>query len=324
VTTVFWESVSGKLAERLAAQIAAPAAGFWAGGLGAWILAKGWHGSGERLVHWFGGLSGAEQVIVATGALLVFVVSAAVVDRLAPTALRLLEGYWPHGLGWLRRTLTEARWRRLSSAEAKLRRLEAKRRHEGLTASDMIEFARLDRQLRRVPSSPELRMPTRLGDILRSGEAWPREKYGLDAVVCWPRLWLLLPEQARTNLIEARQELDRSVVVGIWGALLIVWTPLTWWALPAAVVVTAAAYQRSLGPAAVFADLIEAAFDVFRDSLYARTGMPPPAGPTDERRAGELLTAYLWRGETGQSTLAGPDVLSPETDRGAARPAEQA
>jgi len=309
---VFWESISGKIADRLTMQIAAPAVGFWVSGLLAWIVAVGWSGSGERLLHWFGGLSGAEQVIVAAGVLLGFVVSASVVDQLAPTVLRLLEGYWPRGLGWLRRSLTDARSRRFNSAQAKLGRLETKRRKEGLTATDTFEFARLDRQLRRMPSAPDLLMPTRLGNILRAGEAWPRDKYGLDAVVCWPRLWLILPQQARTDLAEARGALNRSVVVGIWGALLIVWIPLTWWALPVAVIVATAAYQRSLGAAAVFADLVEAAFDDFRESLYRQVGTPH-SDRTEEPRRGELLTTYLWRGEVSN----GPEIVTDARTPGA-------
>lgn len=307
MTAVFWDSISGKIADRLTAQIAAPAAVFWVSGFIAWIIAAGWHGSGERLLGWLGGLTGPEQVIIAAGVLLGLVLSASVADQLAPAVLRLLEGYWPPGLGWLRRFLTEARSSRIDSAQARLGRLEAKRRKEGLTASEPFAFTRLDGRLRRIPSTPDLLMPTRLGNILRSGEAWPRDKYGLDAVVCWPRLWPVLPDQARTDVAEARQELNRSVTVQIWSALLVVWTPLTWWALLVAVVASIAAYQRSLRAAAVFANVVEATFDVYRSSLYTQTGMPVPVDRASERRAGELLTAFFWRGETGQDA-EGPDA----------------
>jgi hypothetical protein len=293
---VFWESVSGKLADRLTAELFAPATLFWAAGFGAWIVGGGWDDSGGRLARWFGGLSGVEQVLVAAGALGALVASAAVGEYLARTVLRLLEGYWPPGFHRLRDAATAARSRRIMRAEQDLAKLESARRERGLTAGETLEFARLDARLRRVPASPGLRMPSRFGDVLRSGETWPREKYGLDAVVCWPRLWLVLPEQARTDLANARGELDHSVAIAMWGALIVGWTPLTLWALPAAAVVASFAYLRSIRAAEVFADLVEAAFDVFRDSLYTHVGRPVPARE-DERREGESLTAYLWRGE---------------------------
>jgi hypothetical protein len=303
---VFWESVSGKLAERLTAELVAPATLFWAAGLGAWILDRGWNDSADRLVRWFEGLSGVEQVLVAAGALGALIASAAVGEYLARTVLRLLEGYWPRGLGWLRDAATAARSRRIARAETTLAELEATRRRSGLDPGEALEFARLDAKLRRVPAAPDLRMPTRLGDILRSGETWPRLKYGLDAVVCWPRLWLVLPEQARTDLAQARRELDHSVAIAMWGAMILVWTPLTLWALLAAAVLASFAYLRSLSAAEVFADLVEAAFDVFRDSLYTHVGVAFPAAGEDERRAGESLTAYLWRGDLAAGSAERP------------------
>jgi hypothetical protein len=85
-------------------------------------------------------------------------------------------------------------------------------------------------------------MPTRLGDILRAAEARPTNKYGLDTIVCWYALWLLLPAETETELVQARAALDKAAGTWLWGALFLVWTPWTWWAVPIAVVVPALAY----------------------------------------------------------------------------------
>ena len=54
--------------------------------------------------------------------------------------------------------------------------------------------------------------PTYLGNALRAGESAVYYKYGLDVVVCWPRLWLLLPSSTQEELNKSRQKLDSSFI----------------------------------------------------------------------------------------------------------------
>lgn len=49
-----------------------------------------------------------------------------------------------------------------------------------LSPKEGQEYIRLDRRLMRIPNSPALRMPTRLGNTLRAAELRPRDKYGLE------------------------------------------------------------------------------------------------------------------------------------------------
>ncbi|WP_312630268.1 MULTISPECIES: hypothetical protein [unclassified Pseudofrankia] len=48
--------------------------------------------------------------------------------------------------------------------------------------------------------------------------------------------------------------------------------------------------------AQVFGDLIEAAYDTHRTTLYTQLRWPPPASPHQEHEHGRKLTAYLWPG----------------------------
>lgn len=295
--TKFFETLGGKLAERSSAALFAPTVLFWAGGLTAWVIDEGsWGASGQRILDWFDALSGAEQMLLAIGALLVLAASGVVVDQVTLPVLRALEGYWPPGLGWLRQWLTAFQSWRLNPAEAKLQHLEARRRDAGLSASEHAEFTSLDIFLRRAPAEPAARMPTRLGNVLRAGETWPRDKYGLDASICWPRLWLALSEDVKGELAEERRHLDRAVVVFIWGGLLLVWVFLTWWALLAAGAVCAFAYWWAVRRAEAFADLVEATFDLYRGKLYDALRLPKPGKPSEEPASGKAVTAFLWRG----------------------------
>ena len=53
---------------------------------------------------------------------------------------------------------------------------------------------------------------------------------------------MLLPAEAKTELVQARSALDNAARTWLWGALFVVWTPWTWLALPIAIVVPAVAY----------------------------------------------------------------------------------
>jgi hypothetical protein len=67
-------------------------------------------------------------------------------------------------------------------------------------------------------------MPTRLGNLLRAAERKPLEKYGLDAIICWSRLWMLLPDAVKKDLQESRADLNNAARVWLWSLLFCGWT----------------------------------------------------------------------------------------------------
>jgi len=67
-------------------------------------------------------------------------------------------------------------------------------------------------------------MPTRLGNLLRAAERKPLEKYGLDAILCWSRLWMLLPDAVKKDLQESRADLNNAARVWLWSLLFCGWT----------------------------------------------------------------------------------------------------
>ena len=274
------------------------------------------------------------QIVLVVGALLLLVASALIAERLTLPVLKILEGYWTRPQ-WLRGLLVGyRRWRRRRWAKV-VSELQPKEGRGDLTqeelneltelaAADVLDpgelereaalqerrerfgaadFARLARglaYLRWSPREDHFGMPTRLGDALRAAELRPADKYGLDAVVCWYRLWVLLPPELRTEISETRLELDRGVRIWLWGALFVVWAPWLWWvAVPIAIVVPTLAYSFSmLNAAALFGDLTETAFDLHRMELYDALHLPRPSSPANEREHGARLTGILWHGET--------------------------
>jgi hypothetical protein len=300
--TSFWEGLGSKLAEQWAARILTPAFVFWIGGLTAWVWgnlgddihANGWAAALQAHTTKLQTLPIALQVALVVVILLGLVASAAIAERLTLPLLRILEGYWPPRLGG---PLQRHNFTRRQAAYRRAGDLAGKRDDVGLTPGENAELATLERRLRRMPATLALTMPTRLGNLLRAAEARPRQRYGLDTVVSWPYLWLLLDKDTKAELIQARSGLNGAARVWLWGALFAAWTVWAWWALPVAVAVCASIYYASmLSAAEVYGDLVEATFALHRTALYAALRWPPPASPDKEIPHGETVTTYLWRG----------------------------
>jgi hypothetical protein len=294
----FWDAIAGKLADRWAA-IAAPAVVFWAGGVLAWAFAgTGWSRL-SKITDWLNDQKAAAQVTSVLGALVVVAASAIVVQRLTTPLLRLLEGYWPRQLHrlteWRRNHVLE---RRQADDEA-WQQLQRDTDQRQPTAAQRVELARLEDRRHHRPVRDDEVLPTRIGNVLRAAETRPGHRYGLGAVIVWPRLWLVLPDQARQELTSARTSLDASVAAVIWAVGFLGFIPWAWWAAPAAIVIAAAAILWWVpARAEVFADLVEATFDLYRTALYQQLRWPLPDTPADEPDTGGALTQYLDRGST--------------------------
>jgi hypothetical protein len=295
----FWEGLGNQLGQRWTALL--PAVIFWAGGLTAWIWGDGGAYRLDQLEKELATLSGIVQVVLALSAVLLVVASSAIAQAVTLPVLRVLEGYWPSWLAPLRRLFIKRQTRAAETAERRFSELSAKVDKDTAPPGERSEHVALDLRLRRMPterdpSNPQRRMPTRLGNTLRAAETWPLDKYGLDPVKCWPRLWLLLPESVQGELMDVRGGLDAIGAVVLWSILFIAWTAWAWWAAPIGVLIALAAYRQTVRVAEVYSDLVESTFDLYRFKLYESTHWPLPRNPAEEHDVGAALTAYLWRG----------------------------
>jgi hypothetical protein len=315
VLTTFFSAIGGKLSDRLAA-ISAPALIFWLGGLLAWSCAHGGSHALARPATWLSRQATFAQVVIVAVILVGIAASALLVSLLTTPALRLLEGYWPGWASPLRRRLTERvilraaeadeQWQQVAGqlfeadaepdAEADLDKAASAKR-VALRAELLATYGRLERARERRPSRPDLYLPTKIGNILRAAETRPRDKYGLDSVAVWPRLWLVLPDSTRQEIGGARTALDSAVAASVWGVLFLVFIPWTIVALPIGLAVCAAAVLVWIPVrAGVFGQLVVAAFDVHRTQLYQQLRWPLPVTPYDEKLRGQEVSSYLQKG----------------------------
>jgi hypothetical protein len=293
----FLEGVSSKLADRAVIALFSPAFVFLAVGVGAWVYAHGGGAGWHQLQLRFQRAGAATLIVLVVATLLLLLACGVIVQRLTLPALRLLEGYWPRWLGRLKARRVKRHQDRYRIDDEEFQGL-ADRREEGcLGPEDNDRYVILEERLARFPSDPSRMLPTRLGNVLRSAEGRPGEKYGLDAPKVWTQLVLVLPAPTKAELEGARAQLDQAVAALIWSVLVACWTIWAWWALPLAILSSGAVYRWwLLEGAAGYGQVIEAAFDVNRFLLYAALHLPLPANPKQELTAGKQLTKYLARG----------------------------
>ncbi|MFJ3772876.1 hypothetical protein ACIPX0_14390 [Streptomyces sp. NPDC090075] len=291
----FWESLGSKLGEKWLA-VALPALLFWVLGGVAYSHSHGTSWIRDRS-GWLRGQPVVVQVLALAAGFVVIGASGQIVERVTFPVLRGLQGYWWPWLGPLRRFLTDRRAGRLRSLEQRYAELAPLIENRAADTEQEREYQRLDAELRRNPPRAAQHMPTRLGMCLRAAESEARDKYGLDVVKCWPHLWAVLPEQSRSDLAAAHTGLRRSAECVVWTVLALVWAYWMPWLLAVLLPLTWIVHRFWVIPHAVaYGDLFRASVDLHRRALYTSLSWPLPPTPAAERKSGEELTEYLWRG----------------------------
>lgn len=262
---------------------------FWIGGVLAWWWQS--HLSVSQVYQWVFSPDHFHPVptLVTIFLLLMLMTTfASLVREFDLLVLRLLEGYyWPK---YFQRRFVQRQQKRLEHFRAESQALLLK---PSLTPEETARLAELQQLL---GNTPETLLPTRLGNLLRSYEERPRRKYGLEAFICWPHLWLVMPDHARQEVAKARSRLDTLARLWSWGGLFLIWTVWTYWAVPVSLLVISFAYWRMLDAAAVYGHFIEVSFDLYRSALYKQLEFTFPNTRAKDQESGEALTEYLWRG----------------------------
>lgn len=209
--------------------------------------------------------------------------------------LRFWEGYWPRLLWKLRQRFTGSLNRKIAAWETEWGQLADGLEQNSLDSQQYERYIRLDAELEDFPLDLNQRLPTRVGNTLRAAEEYPGRCYRLEVSTTWPRLWLSLPESTQKEQTEARQALNWSAQLMLWGLLSILWVFLARWAFIPGLVVAVAGYQRMRSTADAYGQLLRSAYDLHRFALYEGLRWPPPSDPLIEKEIGVALTLYLKR-----------------------------
>lgn len=278
---------------------------FWSGITSLAVTGTGW----GRAAGWWLRQPG-EFKIVLTGLALAWITFCAyLLAALLPSLVKMAEGYWPRWWPWA--------WL------ARCRREAHVTRHTTMQ-QDPAELARLYLDY---PLRESRVMPTRLGNILRSAEDHALDRYKINSVIVWPRLYMLLPDRFVAAIAAARTPLDLMTALAalatlfaasgaIVSAFLLPWyAPLS--CLAAGLLITWMSYLGAVQAAYPYAQLIRAAFDVHRGLLLDEMQWTRPSSYAAEQRQWEQIS-HLWYQGAPEGAAGAAQLGYPGTNKEAA------
>jgi hypothetical protein len=253
---------------------------------------------GEKLgptLEQIGDLTVLAQGLLALGGLAVVWLLAGIVSSQWRGIVRAFEGYplkrhWPTRLGIKCPGVT---------------------RHERRQADARTDALRQYAEYARMGERPDV-LPTRLGNILRAAERYPAERYGIDPILLWPRLYPLLPEQFRQDYGEFAETYEFSIVLSalttvctgmIAAAELLTLQPPSLFAVTVigGLLISLAFYRAGCSSARLYAEQLRTAFDVYRNELVAL--YPAVANLADDRQKFAAIQAVILFGDPAAAPL---------------------
>lgn len=227
------------------------------------------------------------------------VVVAVMLSVLNRGLVRLLEGYWPFGLGTRLNYFQRKRYDQLLEQETQL---NAER--DRYPPDDVPESIRLKRnailrtKARQFPDRPHLILPTGFGNTFRAFETYPRSVYGIDAIPGWFRLLGVVPPDYRSLIDASRATIDLWVNFCFLALLTIIefvvfhilsrYTNVTprqtlFWFPVLMLAVVVLGYRLATSAVAEWGNWVKAAFDLYLPELRKKLEFPPPANAEEQR-----------------------------------------
>ncbi|MEU0162283.1 hypothetical protein ABZ154_26525 [Streptomyces sp. NPDC006261] len=219
-----------------------------------------------------------------------------VVQALAAVTRRVWLGPWPRPFASVaaeRTARRRARWHRL---------VEERRALEAVSPATRTRERqdRIDTAAQRITrlAMAEPGRPTWMGDRIHAVESIAYHRYGLDLTYGWSRLWLVLPDTARTDLTAAHSAFAAAVATGTWAVPYLLLTAVWWPAVLVAAGIGLTGWARARAAVADLTTLTEATLDLHGRTLAAALGIGDDtegAGPLTISE-GERITDLVRKG----------------------------
>jgi hypothetical protein len=172
------------------------------------------------------------------------------------------------------------------------------------------------------PDRRAMILPTRLGNIIASFEAYPRLQYGMDGVILWPRLFAKIDPAYADAIDGTKTAFDFMLNCSVLSTLLSVsmlfyglfyglplhsWTSGLLWFVEIVVLCMLAAlcYMGSINRARAWGNTFKSAFDLYRWDLLKQLGYASaPATMEEEREMWRNISRQMLYGDSPEKTLA--------------------
>lgn len=266
---------------------------------------------------WYGMFSdGRPDTLAVVLFVLAIALATAVVQPFQIRVLRVLEGYWD---SWavtariaplfvefqrrrrrkLRRTV---RWQPPQGPDSDS--LHELVRHRQTTARFEARKRRAERRLQRYPAKEPIDprhgvthgnlmdipvLPTGLGNALRAGETSGGERYGLNTLSSWPRLYPHFPELFAKGQASVRDALDAAAnlclnffITTVIAIVALHDEPRAYWIIAMSAVLCCLSYMGAIAAATEYGVFIKTAYDLYRFELLKAARLPLPKDPTEE------------------------------------------
>jgi hypothetical protein len=250
--------------------------------------------------------------------------------------IRLLEGYGGHRnpFNILLPNRKREFERNIKSTIEKFEQIIKARRSGGIEPAPGYDFSsKLFRAATLYPEKVDNVLPTKLGNVMRAYERYAAVVYGMEAIVLWPRILMVIPEEARTRVREGEalfQFALNALIVGIisfvfYTAMMGVslhngnstdlLNALKWLVIPVlSALLGWFGWSQLPGAALERGDQIKAVFDLYRAPLAQALGLTIPPTHEAERNMWQLVSRRMqWRVST--DALPGSGGTRPDGSR---------
>lgn len=263
---------------------------------------------------------------------LVVVVATGLLYNLNSVIVRLYQGYpWRHS--YLGAMLTARQRRRAEWAATQRGELRELLQTLRALEPDHPDCERLEEWRTRVGHratheypAPHLVLPTRLGNVIRSFEEYPRSVYGISTVSAWPRLRAVVDKDYAAVLDESKSRLDFMVNASFLSASLalcillgglLVPGRIAWAEWAAQITLPAVAanlfYRGAVSAAEAWGAEVKSAFDLFRWALLEKMGYKRDRfDAASEKELWEFVCKRMIFGNPPPGTPLMPYVLTSE------------
>lgn len=155
------------------------------------------------------------------------------------------------------------------------------------------------------PDQESYVLPTAFGNCFRAFEVYSRVVYGIDAIPLWPRLIMVIPENARNAVNSAKMQIDLCVNLMLISIISIpIWIVfgvlqheasmrlVVGWSL---VLLMGAflTYRLAVMSVRGFGEMVKSSFDLYRADLATHLRLQLPENPEDERKMWNLVSRMM-------------------------------